>query len=207
MSDDIYVALSNVIDELQPVTKNADNPYFNSKYADLNQLLRVIKPLCKKHGITITQLPQSEAVAVSGSPVVYTLGIKTILRHPESKTFIQTSFTLPCNKLDPQAAGSAISYSKRYALKAIFMLEDTDDDGNDATFGGQDVKTPTPKQQPAKQQLTIVEQCIAEISRITDIKSLNAYYKNSIEELSVPEAEKLQILKAMTKRKTEIGDK
>lgn len=51
------------------------------------------------------------------------------------------------DKQTPQAIGSAITYSKRYSLSAVFgITSDEDDDGNQATGNNQ------PKQQYNKQQ-------------------------------------------------------
>ena len=40
---------------------------------------------------------------------------------------------LPMKKKDPQAAGSAITYARRYALQAIAGIPSEDDDGNMAS--------------------------------------------------------------------------
>lgn len=44
------------------------------------------------------------------------------------------SFVMPLAKADPQGAGSAITYARRYALVSMLGLNvDEDDDGNHAS--------------------------------------------------------------------------
>jgi len=110
--------------EIGGVVKDAKNPFFKSTYADLNSVIAVIKPVYAKHGLTIIQLPCSDEHGV---------GVTTRLIH-KSGEWLEDSFTLPLTKPDPQAAGSAITYAKRYALKALGLMPDVDDDAEGAMF-------------------------------------------------------------------------
>jgi hypothetical protein len=47
----------------------------------------------------------------------------------ESGEWIETNFSLPAGKMDPQAAGSAITYARRYSLMAMLNMPAVDDDG------------------------------------------------------------------------------
>lgn len=143
----LYTALGDAIEQLDPARKSSENPYFNSKYADLNQLLSMVKPVLSANGLTMTQQPITEVIPGTGNvPPVFMVGCKTVLVHCASGGRLENDLLLPCTKLDPQAGGSAISYAKRYAIKALFLMEDVDDDGNSAS---QNVHQP--QQQPSKQ--------------------------------------------------------
>lgn len=109
--------------ELEPIKKEANNPFFKSKYAELSSIIEVIRPLCKKHGFIILQEPgnQNERLALT-----------TTIMH-ESGEFVRSTISYPVVKQDPQGYGSAITYARRYSLQAIFCLETEDDDGNRAT--------------------------------------------------------------------------
>jgi len=140
----LYIALGDAIEQLDPARKSSENPYFNSKYADLNQLLSMVKPVLSANGLTMTQQPITEVIPGTGNvPPVFMVGCKTVLVHCASGGRLENDLLLPCTKLDPQAGGSAISYSKRYAIKALFLMEDVDDDGNSASQNVQQ-----PQQQP-----------------------------------------------------------
>lgn len=113
------------------IFKNADNPYFKSKYADLNEILSVISEPCKKAGLTIIQ----EAPLINGIITVVTRIVHV------SGEWIETETGVPADKqgkFDAQTAGSAITYGRRYALNALFNLSAEDDDGNKAS-GKQDL--------------------------------------------------------------------
>ena len=63
------------------------------------------------------------------------VAVSTIILH-ESGQWVQFEpLFLPANKLDAQGFGSAASYARRYALKAVWNLADEDDDGNKAVDG------------------------------------------------------------------------
>jgi len=110
------------------LVKDADNPFFKSQFASLEQVLEVVKPVFLENEIAIIQ----------GSGESKN-GINTVTRliHTSGE-WIETDFPIPLSKNDAQAAGSASSYSRRYSLKAIACLAEVDDDGN----GGSD---PEPK--------------------------------------------------------------
>lgn len=121
--NELYTALFNAQYELEGVFKSSDNPFFKSKYADLTALLATIRPVWKKHGIGFTQFPISDEFGV---------GVKTIIFHHETGQSLEDVFTLPLAKRDPQAAGSAITYARRYALQSISGVPAIDDDAEAA---------------------------------------------------------------------------
>jgi hypothetical protein len=47
----------------------------------------------------------------------------------KSGEWIEDTLVLPLSKRDPQAAGSAITYARRYSLQAIAGVPSADDDG------------------------------------------------------------------------------
>lgn len=105
-------------------TKDAVNPHFKSKYADLPAVIDAIKPALNDAGIVFMQLP---APSDPG-----TLAISTRLMH-ESGEWIESTATAPLQKNDPQGYGSAITYLRRYSLAAAVGLYQDDDDGNAAS--------------------------------------------------------------------------
>ena len=110
--------------EIGGSVKGSSNPFFKSQYADLNSVIKELKPVYARHDLTVIQLPVSDACGV---------GVSTRLLH-ESGEWLEDQFTLPLAKNDPQAAGSCITYAKRYALKALGLMPDLDDDAEGAMF-------------------------------------------------------------------------
>lgn len=114
-------ALQVFHEKVGAVKKDADNPFFKSKYATLDNTLETVKEPLKEAGLSFAQFPSGEN------------GLSTILMH-ESGEWIEDTFTIPLAKNDPQGAGSALTYMRRYALGAILGLAtETDDDGNSAS--------------------------------------------------------------------------
>lgn len=104
--------------------KSADNPYYKSRYADLTVVIESVKEPLNSNGITFLQAVDENS---EGRPVV-----DTILLH-ESGQYLSTRTPVFCKKPDdPQAFGSGVTYSKRYALQAILGLPTEDDDAEGA---------------------------------------------------------------------------
>ena len=101
-----------------------------------------MKEPLNKHGISFLQAV--DKTNEEGLPM-----IDTILLH-ESGQYLSTRTPVFCAKPnDPQAFGSGITYSKRYALQALLGLPTEDDDGNAATnHNGGNGKKPEPRPQP-----------------------------------------------------------
>lgn len=116
----INKALIALISETQDILANDFNPHFKSKFADLSSHLTYLKPLLKKHGLTVLQLPSGDYEAV---------GIKTIILH-ESGAIIQERCVIPCEKgMLGQHAGAIITYLRRYSLASLAGVATEDDDG------------------------------------------------------------------------------
>lgn len=126
--------LLEVQKEVGPVMKDADNPYYKSKYADINKFIEVVKPILSKHGVVVLQPLTHIVNGVTGERVP---AIMTALYDAESGDSLVYEFPLPSNP-DPQKQGSAITYFRRYALQSLLFLEAQDDDANAAS--GKDEK-------------------------------------------------------------------
>jgi hypothetical protein len=120
---EIAAAMNKAQGEMSGAKKGASNPFFKSKYADMNSVVDAVRvPFCN-NGLSYSQFPLFEEGKV---------GVETLLMH-ESGEWISSVLLLPMTKQDPQAAGSAITYAKRYALQAIAGIPSEDDDGNQAS--------------------------------------------------------------------------
>lgn len=118
----ISAALHKCQAEMGGVTKNAANPFFKSSYADLTAVMKVAKPIWHSHGIAVIQHPHSSDRGV---------GVSTLIMHTSGE-WIEHEYTLPLVKADPQAAGSAITYARRYSLQAVALIPAVDDDAESA---------------------------------------------------------------------------
>ena len=119
----IAPALLKAQEEMGNAKKGATNPFFKSKYADLNSVREAVIPALNSNGISILQ----PTTTIEGRPFV-----ETILLH-ESGEWISSLTEIICNKQnDAQSHGSGLSYARRYAISSIMNIGASDDDGQDA---------------------------------------------------------------------------
>jgi hypothetical protein len=115
--------------KLKNVKQTAENPFYNSTYAPLNEILAEVRPIYNEAGITIMHDIENSCISV-------------ILLHESGEWIKQEGFFLPLDKQTPQGAGSALTYGRRYTLSAMLgIASDEDDDGNKS----EKQKTPQPK--------------------------------------------------------------
>lgn len=136
-------AMLQVQKELAPVTKDALNPYTRSKYATLNAIMEVCKPVLLSHGIWLTQ------ITVPSEPG--TVALLTKLTHAETGQYQAALTVLPLQKMDSQSAGAALTYSRRYGLSALLGLVTEDDDDAESTKLPPRPTRPMPSSQPQAQ--------------------------------------------------------
>lgn len=138
---DIYGALIKAQSEMSNPTKGAANPFFKSKYADLNSVREAILPVLNNNGIAVLQ----PHINIEGKNFV-----KTIFIHESGESIESLTEIIASKQNDPQAFGSAVSYARRYGLQSFACVGAEDDDAEGAMNRGEKkpVQTKTPKEQP-----------------------------------------------------------
>lgn len=116
-TNEILQALLEVKKELCAVSKSANNPFFKSKYADLNTHLDEVEPRLEKEGCILLQ------------PVNVDNTVETRIVHVKSGQWISSEMQLINSKNTMQEIGSAITYARRYTLGALLSMKAEDDDG------------------------------------------------------------------------------
>ncbi len=110
------------------VVKDSNNPFYNSKYADLANVVAAVRPALNKQGIALIQLPESD-VDNQRARVI------TVIRKGEQ--WLSGTAETPAIgkakdgsiKFDVQTLGAAWTYLRRYILQAMCGLASEDDDG------------------------------------------------------------------------------
>jgi len=115
----IYSRLLEVQKEVGAIAKDSKNPFFKSKYFDINGLIQHVNPILTKNGLVLLQ-PILEGKQCS------------IIVDAETGEQVISELTLP-TLTDPQKLGSAITYYRRYTLGSLLGLQAEDDDGNIAS--------------------------------------------------------------------------
>lgn len=135
-------ALTAFQNEIKDPARDADNPFFKSKYVTLDDLLRQVRPVLAKNGLSFIQMPGGDGKTIT---------VKTVLMHVSGQYIETDALALQVAKVDPQGAGSAVTYGRRYALSAVLGVAwDDDDDGNKASGNGQAESDGAAKQPTSK---------------------------------------------------------
>lgn len=119
----LAAALVKAQPEFEPATKDATNPFFKSKYADLGAVWDAVGATLSKHGLAVSQFPDN----IAGVPA-----LTTVLVH-ESGEWMEATYPLIVadKERTPQGYGSAQTYSRRYGLAAVLgVVSEEDEDGN-----------------------------------------------------------------------------
>ena len=119
-------ALSTVQGQLTHAKKDSANPFFKSKYADLESVWDACRIPLDDNNLAVVQFPGTY------SDLDKSMSLTTILMH-SSGEWISHEMSVPVTKADAQGAGSALTYMRRYALAAVVGVVQADDDGNAAS--------------------------------------------------------------------------
>ena len=122
----LTLALSIVQGKMSHAKKDSANPFFKSKYADLESVWDSCRSLLADNGLAILQFPGLY------SELDKSMSLTTVIGH-KSGEWISQEMSVPVTKADAQGAGSALTYMRRYALAAVVGVVQADDDGNAAS--------------------------------------------------------------------------
>lgn len=129
----IAAALVAFSGEVKSIEKDATNPHFKSAYTTLDHMIDETKPLLNKHGLTVMQFPGGDGEKIT---------IRTMILHSSGEWIESEPLTLKAVKMDPQGAGSAITYGRRYSYAAALSLSlGDDDDANSVSHAPQAAQT------------------------------------------------------------------
>jgi hypothetical protein len=163
---ELLKALANVKKEVGKLSKTETNPFYKSKYFDINSLIEQVDPLLDKNGLLLLQ------------PIINN-EVKSIIFHCESGDCIESAIQLTAFN-DPQKLGSAITYYRRYTLQSLLGLQAEDDDANKT------VTTPPTTSKP-KIDIPRLENKLKACTTIAELQNVylgfTAYEKVATEEL------------------------
>ena len=168
---ELFKAFANFKKKLKQPLKDANNPFFKSKYVPLENVVQVVDEAMTDTGLSYTQ-------GIADLEEGY-LRVDTIVLHESGEYMVIKGSKVKPVKNDPQSAGSAITYARRYSLSTAFgIASDPDDDGNGASQQAKNNQQPKNTQQPKAQpkpELTPEQKVTA------NIEWVNKNYKPEIE--------------------------
>lgn len=125
------------IQESMVAVKDADNLFFKSKYAPLDEILESIRPALKENGLTVLQSMDTEGRKITCTTrIMHTTG-----------QWIDSTLSLDTDKATPQGFGSAATYVRRYGVCAALSIStpNEDDDANKAEDDAKKAKAESAK--------------------------------------------------------------
>ena len=132
-----YTKLALAKSKIGAIAKSSTNPFYKSKYFDINGILEVVEKPLLDEGLVITQ------PIIDGT-------VTTNIVDIDSGEMITSTMKLS-DQTDPQKLGSEITYYRRYTLQSLLALQAEDDDGNKAS-------RPAPKKAETKLAIPTKEQ-------------------------------------------------
>lgn len=125
----LAAALAKAQGEMGLAEKSAQNPHLKNNYADLTSVWMACREALGNNGLAVSQLPTSHVNPDDGVTII---GLHCVLMHGDSGEWISTYMESPAvgnrGVNDLQAAGSVITYLRRYTLSAIVGVATGDDD-------------------------------------------------------------------------------
>ena len=119
----LAAALAKAQGQMTHASKDAANPHFKSRYADLAAVWGAIRGPLSGNGLAVVQtVTQGDG----------TVGVRSILMHASGE-WIASDLHMPVPQKTPQGYGSALTYARRYALAALVGIAQDDDDAEAAS--------------------------------------------------------------------------
>ena len=136
----LATALAKAQAEMPVAVFDATNPFLKSKYASLGAVIQASRPILAKHKLSLVQFPISDPTSI---------GVESILAH-ESGEFVAERILIPLTeekgKSKVHAAGSTLTYLRRYSWASILgMYSDEDSDGGGSATGHSSPAPSAPK--------------------------------------------------------------
>lgn len=142
--DTLWEAFALAQEKFGPIMK--DTKGARGKYAPLDAVLEMARPILNECGLVLTQPPYIEGD---------TLMVRTALVHKATGEMHECSYPAGLLTLQHQQLGAGVTYARRYSLLSILGVfpENEDDDGEKAGAAGGER---TPSHPPPRQQQKIV---------------------------------------------------
>lgn len=174
---EIAIALCKFQQEVKNPSNNASNPLYKSKYSTLDNVINTVKPVLAKFGLSYIQSPSTSDDGLY-------IGTTTLLMHESGEWIESDPIVLPAYKLgkdavkiyDAQAAGIAITYSRRYSLSSLLGISsEDDDDANGIIHEGESKRPPSKAQLATDKQLNLINKLLTDVAGAKGITKDEAY--------------------------------
>jgi hypothetical protein len=119
----VSAALVKAQSEMGSATKGSSNPFFKSRYADLNAIREACLPALFANGLSVMQ----PTVVVDGKNY-----IETLILHDSGEYIGGHTEIVYAKQNDAQNFGAGTTYARRFGLQALLCIGAEDSDGEEA---------------------------------------------------------------------------
>jgi len=145
------------------VAKSSNNPFFKTKYADLNSVIEATDFALEEVGLVYVDRVEA-------------MNLVSEIWDYDSGEFIQATIPLILSKNDMQQLGGAITYARRYNRMALLGLMAVDDDGNQVS-GRETAQKPVKVQVINAKQVKLIQTLISKKKIDADtVSMLKSHY-------------------------------
>jgi len=174
----LHASMAKAFAAIEGATKDTNNPFFKTKYADLSSVVAAIKPALVANDLFFTQASHERDGGVC---------VETFVHHADGGSMSFGSLFVPASKNDAQAYGSAMTYARRYSLQTAFGVCPEDDDGNAAvTHSKAQTAMADPMIDQTQRGIIADLAAAADVNILTIVESYNA---KSIDGLTAKQAD------------------
>lgn len=150
--NELFSALAKAQSDIKVALKDSNNPFFKSRYANLQAVIECSRPALCNNGLFVTQPIRPNRAGHDC--------LVTILGH-SSGQWISSEMKIAPLKTDVQSLGSYITYLRRYCYASIVGVYDgTEDDDGNATHEAIPTKPTVTSYKINTEQLHMIEQAL-----------------------------------------------
>lgn len=165
---ELFSALAKAQAEIKVAIKDSNNPFFKSRYANLQAVIECSRSALCNNGLSVTQPIRPNS---AGQDCVM-----TILGH-SSGQWIASEMRITPIKTDIHSLGSYITYLRRYCYASIVGVYDgTEDDDGNSSHDTRVIKTTIAMHKISADQLRMIE---------NELKGFDAIKENFLQGLKL----------------------
>lgn len=160
----LNLALLAAQGEFPVIEKSALNPFYKSKYAPYDGIMRIIRPIIVKnkllieHSVCVDQKELEAVINVKGESTstqivsIPQVTVSTRVTHAESEEWKEIEMTMPAEKGNSHGIQAVITYIKRNNIVLLLdiVTGDEDDDANDSVTPDSDRNYQRPRGNDAR---------------------------------------------------------
>lgn len=145
---EIASALSKAQGQIEGAKKDTPNPFYKSKFADLDSCRDAMRKPFADNGLSLTQNVFSKID--NGNEKLF---LSALLMHSSGEWIEYDEVFCGTKDASPQSAKSSITLMRRTQLLAVAGMSEADDDGNQASVPNNQLQNQPPAQGPYTQSL------------------------------------------------------